>query len=184
MSVDLLKTLDLFAALKTKLAAIAHPTLVAPTKLFEVVEYHEDKNLAEALQDLLIVKKRICLIVLAGDSYVNDKVGRAVRSTRTTSFDLVIADQAYTKGGQDAAFGGANNVGVVAMKDLVVATLAAAPQLTGLRWCMLSPTEGAMLSLAGDAQKQTPGRQAYVLNYETPSGELMMDNSTAWPALA
>ncbi|MDP2227284.1 MAG: hypothetical protein Q8J78_07375 [Moraxellaceae bacterium] len=182
MSVDLLTTLDLFAALKTALVAIPHPTLVAPAKLFEVVDYHEDKNLAEALEELIIIKKRVCLIVLNGDRYENDKQGRSVRSRRTTSLDIVMADQAYTQGGQAAAFGGPSNVGVVAMKDLVVATLGEQPQLTNLRWCQLTPTEGAMLALAADEQKKAPGRQAYVLNYETPSGELILPATEPWPA--
>lgn len=178
--IDLLTTLALCGALKTKLESIDHPTL-AGQKLFEVVNFHEDKNLAEALQQLIIVKKRVCLIVPAGDHYVNAKEGRSMRSVRITSVDLVMADLAYTKGGQDAAFGGANNVGVIAMKDIVVSVLAAAPQLTGLRWCALYPTDGAFLTLSESEEAKTPGRQAFAMNYETPSGELITPLTVAWP---
>jgi hypothetical protein len=37
-----------------------------------------------------------------------------------------------------------------------------------------------MLALAGDEAKQLPGRQAYVLNYESPSGRLITPLTTAW----
>ncbi len=131
-AIDLLKTVDLCNALKIALAAIDHPTL-AGEKLFQAVDFHEDKNLAEALQQLIIVKSRVCLIVPAGDHYDHVKEARSLYSRRTTSVDLLMADLAYTKGGQAATFGGPTNVGVLAMKDLVVATLGAAPQLTGLR---------------------------------------------------
>ncbi len=180
MSADLLKILDLLAALKTRLLALDHPTLTGE-KLFEVVAYHEDKNLAEALEELIITKSRVCLIVPAGDRFERRKEGRIINVDRYSSLDLVFADKAYTKGGQDAAFGGTKNVGVVAMADLVIEKLGETPQLTGLRWCSLEPTDGAFLTLAADEQKKATGRQAYVLNYETPSGELTLSPTAAWP---
>lgn len=187
MSADLLSTLDLMARLKTVLSAIDHPTINGQ-KLFEVVEYSEDKNLAEALQDLIILKQRVCLIVPAGDDWQRRKEGRTMHADRTTSLDLLFADRAYTKGGQDAAFGGANNVGVVKMHELVLATLAENPQLEAgnpaypLRWCALVPVSGAFLSIAADEAKALPGRQAYAVNYETPSGEITLPMTAAWPA--
>ena len=178
--IDLLNTLDLCNALKTFLAAIPHPTLTA-TALFDVVNFAEDKNLAESLQQLIITKSRVCLIVPSGDHFLQEKMGRTIHSTRFTNVDLLMADRSYTKGGQDAAFGGPNNVGVIAMKDLVTAAIAAQPQITGLKWCSLYPTDGAMLSLSESEEKRTPGRQAFVLNYETPSGQLITPITTAWP---
>jgi hypothetical protein len=177
--VELLKTMDLCAALKTALAAINHPTL-AGQKLFEVVEYHEDTNLGEALQQLIITKKRVCIIVPQGDRYQTERPGRTIVSTRTTSLDLVIADQAYTRGANDAAFGGANNLGVLRMKEIVLEALAASPQLGGLPWCALYPTEGAMLEISASDEKSAPGRQAWVQNYETPSGQIQMPVKGAW----
>lgn len=179
--VDMLDTLRLCAGLKAALEAIAHPT-AAGEKLFEAVLYHEDTNLAEALQELIVLKQRVCMVVPQGDRYEQRKEGRSLVSTRLTSVDLVIADRAYTKGGQDAAFGGPKNIGVLKMKELVVAALAENPQLGGLRFCALFPTEGAMLEISADDAKKTPGRQAFVQNYETPSGEIVMPITAPWLA--
>lgn len=177
--VDILETLTLCAGLKAALEAIAHPTADGE-KLFGAVLYHEDTNLAEALQDLVVMKQSVCIIVPQGDRYEQRKEGRSLVSTRLTNVDLVIADRAYTKGGQDAAFGGPKNVGVLKMKDLVVAALAENPQLGGLRFCALFPTEGAMLEISADDAKRTPGRQAFVQNYETPSGEIITPLTMPW----
>ena len=183
MTADLLLTLDLLAALKTHLSGILHPDQTTPgTKLFEVVEFYEDKNIAEALQDLIIVKKRVCLIVPAGDHFILAKEGRTQRSVRTTSIDLVMGDVAYVKGGKDAAFSGAGNVGVVAMKDIVLISLANNAQLSGLRWCGLYPTDGAFISLSADDEKKMPGRKIFAVNYETPSGWITSPLTGTWPA--
>lgn len=172
MSVDLLKTIDLCNALKTRLEAIDHPTIIG-AKLFEVVAFHEDKDLGEALQELIIIKKRVCLIVPSGDRWQHEREDRVIVSTRTTNLDLVLADQAYTKGGQEAAFGGANNVGVIVMKEIVTQHFAENPALTDLRWSLLMPVEGAMLEIAAAEASKAPGRQAFVLNYDTPSGQMI-----------
>lgn len=186
--IDLLATLDLCAALKTFLAAIDHPTL-SGEKLFEDVEFYPEKNLADALQQLVIAKQRICLIVPSGDHHTQAKEGRGVRTTVWANLDLVIADRAYLQKGQEAVFGGAKNVGVLAMKDLVMKALGANPQLTipsaptvaGLRWCALYPTAGAIIALSDAEERKAPGRQAFVLSYQTPAGQIITPLTVPWP---
>lgn len=161
-------TLSILAALKAALLEIPHPSLAGET-LFQIVDFHENKKLAEALKDLVAVKQRVAIIVPAGDLYENFKEGRTVRSVRTSSFDLLIADRSWTKGGYEAVVGGANNVGVWRMKDLVTAHLVARCQL-GLPEVILMPTEGAHITLADADVKDSAGRECFVLNYETPAG--------------
>jgi hypothetical protein len=176
-------TLSLLAALKTALEALPHPDPVkalAGEKLFERVEFHENKNLREALNDMIIVKQRVCVIVPAGDAYENLREGRSTRSIRTSSLDLLIADRAWTKGGHEAVFGGDNNIGVLRMKDLVVDALVANCQL-GLAYVVLTPTAGAQIEVVDEKVKDTPGRECYVLSYETPAGEATIQATRQWP---
>ncbi|HEY1110215.1 MAG TPA: hypothetical protein VGE76_16305, partial [Opitutaceae bacterium] len=100
------RTSAILAALKAQLELIPHPTLTGE-KLFQRVDFHENKKLREALTDLTIVKQRVAIIVPGGDNYENRKEGRTYRSTRISTFDLLIADRAWTQGGNAAVFGGA-----------------------------------------------------------------------------
>lgn len=172
-------TLSLLTALKAALLEIPHPTL-AGEPLFQVVDYHENKRLAEALRDLIAQKQRVAIIVPSGDTYLSTREGRTVRSERTTSLDLLIADRAWTKGGYEAVVGGANNVGVLRMKDLVVAHLLARCQL-GLPDVVLTPTEGAHITLADTEVKDVPGRECWVQAYETPAGWETLTPTTPRP---
>lgn len=161
-------TLSILGALQAQLLSIPHPTLPGE-KLFEAVIMHENKRLAEALRDLTVIKQRVAMIVPGGDLYENLREGRGVRSERTSSFDLLLADRSWTKGGHEAVVGGANNIGVIRMKDLVVQHFVANCQL-GLPEVVLTPTEAAHITLADDDVKDTPGRECFVVAYETPAG--------------
>ncbi len=175
------KTLDILTKLQTALAALPLPGTITGEKLFERVDFHENKKLREALTDLIIVKQRVAIIVPGGDIYVNTREGRTVRSTRTSTFDLLIADRAWTKGGHEAVFGGPKNVGVITMKDLVVDHFAENPQL-GLPWVVLTPEQAAQIEISDSDAKDSPGRECYVLNYSTPAGERTITPTAVWPA--
>jgi len=174
------ETNTLLAALKTELESIPHPT-ISGERLFERVDYHENKKLREALTDLVISKQRVCIIVPGGDSYSNERQGRVIFSRRVSTLDLLIADRAWTKGGHEAVFGGSKNLGVLKMKDVVVAHLAAHPQL-GLAYVALTPEEGNQIEIADDQVKDVPGRECYVVSYSTPTGEIEISPTAAWPA--
>lgn len=172
-------TVSILTALKAQLESIDHPTL-AGQKLFERVEFHENKNLGEALTDLVVIKQRVAIIVPGGSSFQNFSEGRSRRRVRTKTFDLLIADRAWTKGGHAAVFGGTNNVGVLTMEDLVVDHLDAHCQL-GLAYVELTPEESAHLQLK-PAEKDVPGRECIALSYSTPAGENTVTPTAAWPA--
>ncbi len=174
-------TLQILAGLQRHLEAIPHPDGGEGAKLFERVDMHENKKLREALLDLTIIKQRVCIIVPGGDSYENFKEGRTVRSKLTQTFDLLIADRAWTKGGHEAVFGGAKNLGVLRMKDLVRDYFLEHPQLE-LPWVALTPEEGAHIEIADSDAKDSPGRECFVLNYSTPAGEAVIRPTQPWPA--
>ncbi|MBI5693668.1 MAG: hypothetical protein HZC55_26625, partial [Verrucomicrobia bacterium] len=162
-------TLQILFALKAELESLPLPEGAPGEKLFERVDFHENKKLREALADLLIVKQRVCIVVPGGDSYENFKEGRTVRSVCTQTFDLLIADRAWARGGHDAVFGGPSNLGVLAMKDAVRDHFVAHPQL-GLPHVVLTPQEGAHIEIADSDAKDSPGRECFVLHYSTPAG--------------
>lgn len=173
-------TLNLLAAVKAALEYIPHPTQ-AGEKLFERVDFHENKKLREALSDLIIIKQRVAIIVPGGHSYQNSKESsKTTRSTRTSTFDILIADRAWTKGGHDAVFGGPQNVGVLTMSDLVVNHLIRHAQL-GLPHVVLTPEEGAQIEIADSDAKDSPGRECFVMSYSTPSGEEIISATAPWP---
>jgi hypothetical protein len=168
-----ISTLALLAAVKTALEAIPHPDTAlaaAGEKLFERVDFHENKKLREVLRDQLILKQRVAIIVPEGDSYENIPQARNATSVRTAQFALLIADRAWTRGGHDAVFGGTANLGVLAMKDQVVEALAANPQLGLGVGVLLQPQQGNEIELADDEVKDSPGRECYVLSYATWAG--------------
>lgn len=160
----------LLAALKTRIEALDHPTL-SGAKLFERVDFHENRNLGDALRDLVITKQRVCLIVPQGEAFETSRDGSSVKILRQFAFDLLIADRAWTKGGHDAVFGGASNIGVMKMAALTRDWLLAEPQLGLDRFVALAPTDSAMITLADEKVKDVPGRECWVLAWETPAGE-------------
>jgi len=177
-------TLRLLGAVKTALEALPHPDPVQAAdgvKLFERVDFHENKKLREALRDLTIIKQRVAIIVPGGESFQNIKEGRTIRSVRACTFDLLIADRAWTKGGHEAVFGGDKNIGVLAMKDQVLNAFIENSQL-GLPYVVLQPQDGAEIEIADDQVKDVPGRECYVLNYSTPAGEAVINPTAPWPS--
>ncbi|MES2692786.1 MAG: hypothetical protein V4773_04880 [Verrucomicrobiota bacterium] len=175
-------TLSILSALKTELESIALPGGAPGEKLFERVDFHENKKLREALADLIIVKQRVCIVVPGGDSYENFREGRTTRSVLTQTFDLLIADRAWAKGGHEAVFGGARNLGVIRMKDTVRDHFVTRPQL-GLPHVVLIPQEGAHIEIADSDAKDSPGRECFVLHYATPAGEALLVPTTVYPTL-
>lgn len=161
---------DLLAALKTRLEAIPHPVLASPAKLFERVDFHENKKLGEAMQALLIFKGRVCLIVPSGEFYRTARDGRAIVVERDFEFDLLVCDRAYTKGGHDAVFGGAANLGCLRMAELARDALLEDPTLGLPGFTAIAPTDSALITIDDD-KKDSPGRECWVLAWETPAGE-------------
>jgi len=169
-------TLTLLNAVKTALEALPHtdPAQAAlGVKLFERVDFHENKKLREALTDLTIIKQRVAIIVPGGQSFQNERQARTVLSKRSFSFDLLIADRAWTKAGRDAVFGGEKNIGVIRMADEVLNAFIANPQI-GLPYVVLQPEDGAQIEIADSDVKDSAGRECYVLNYSTPAGEAVI----------
>lgn len=175
-------TLDLLTAVKLRLEALLLPGTTTGEKAFERVEFHVNKKLREALQAMIVTEQRVAMIVPGGHSFRNVPEGHnKVRSYRTSTFDILIADRDYAAQGHEAVFGGAEAIGVLTLADLVVDEFAERPQL-GLPYVALQPEEGAEIAVADEDVKDSPGRECFVLAYSTPTGDRVIAATQPWPA--
>lgn len=165
-------TLTLLAGVKAALEALTidkagHPLLGQP--LFEKVEYFDTPETGTAMRQLLLTEGRVCFLVPSGDDYENVITGGVLISSCGQEFDLIFADRAWVEG-NDAVFGGGDNVGVIPMKDQVRRGLVG--QNLGIDGVALVPLSGSFLTIKdAEAAKDTPGRESYLMTWTTWSGE-------------
>lgn len=161
-------TLDLLTALKAFIAGITVEIAGEPAPLFERVELFDALETGTALRELLITKQRVCFIVPSGDDYENQRTGDVVTSTLIQEFDLIFADRVWTKG-TAGVFGGPTNIGTIPMKDLVRERLIG--QALGFDGVALIPISGSFATIADDKAKDVPGRESYLMTWQTWAGE-------------
>lgn len=155
-------TLSITAQLKTHLAALERPGGNAGEKLFELVEVAMNKNLREVLRKLYSVKNRVALIVPVGDQFqVLNRNVHSVQSTRALQVHILVADRDWVSGNQ-AAFGGDDNPGVIIMKDAVVESFQGAISLDHIP--IIEATEQFEVA----ESKDTNGRQFWVIEISFP----------------
>ena len=163
-------TLEIFTALQAALQAIMLPAAgVSDEPLFEAVELYPNKRLGEALQSLLVTKKRVCLIVPTGvQRDLTDQRGAlSVLGHKRAEVAIIYSDQAYFKSEQRVSFGADKNLGLFAFDELIEAAITAKA---------LSPYGGVVLGdsapllLSDTEQKTAPGRNAWLIEALIPIG--------------
>jgi hypothetical protein len=163
-----LKTLDLLAAIKTRLAALTAPD---GSPLFVQVEFFDTHQLRDAINRLAVAEGRLCFIVPSGETYTTDKRGGVVLfAQRIAEFDLLICDRDWADQGQAAVFGSAENLGVLAMKETVLDALIG-NDLGLPAYVCLVPTQGDFIQVSLDQAKDSPGRECWVQSFSTLAGE-------------
>jgi len=166
-----LSTIEILEAVKAVLAAIPLNAESDPEgeKLFERVELYPNRNLGEAMQSLINVKKRACLVVPMGirRNITSNSGWISVTGTKVAEVAIIYSDQAYFKFQQVVTFGGDKNLGLFAFDEKVEAAL------TGVE---ISPYGAIVLgdsdplTLSDSAQKDAPGRQAWLVEALVPVG--------------
>ncbi len=176
-----LSTLALLTPIKDALAA-ARYSQAAPTaeallsskpadpKLFEQVQFHANKNFAQALQDMRVIRDRLALIVPLGDDYDTSFPGSVMKSARTTEFMIMIADKDMSDSGQLSP--SRNTPGILAMKDLTVHLLTKDPFAIGPRAVVIEPVAGAIVALEWKDEKNAPtvGRECWNQGFRAQAG--------------
>lgn len=162
-------TLEIFTALRDMIAAIPLDAEGDPEgeKLFDAVELYPNQQLGKALQDLIVVKSRACLVVpLALRRNVVDRSGSlSVLGRKYAELALIYSDRAYFKSAQAVAFGSDNNLGLFAFDEKLEAALVGRD---------ISPFGGIVLgdsdpiTLSDSEQKSAAGRQAWLIQAFLP----------------
>jgi len=170
-----LRTVTVLGVLKDFISAIRldpdDPNNLAP--LFEVVELHKNRSLAEAIHDLVILQKRICLIVPHTYHYKLSNISHttvSVLSSKDIEVDLLIADKAFTKGGQEAVFGGNDNLGVIELADRTIEAVIG--QSLGFEFGGIIPMTAVPITVADPKAKDNPGRECCVQTIIIPAGNM------------
>lgn len=166
-------TLETLAALKAALLAIKVPTQggAADETLFEVVELYANQHIGQALQDLIITKKRVCFIVPTGvhREFTSSVAAISALGQKHMEIALVYSDVAYFKGEQKVAFGAEKNLGLFVFDELIEAALLGLKlddhDLGGI---MLG--DSTPISLSTAEQKTAPGRGAQLIELHIPLG--------------
>jgi hypothetical protein len=168
VSTNYVSTLAILTAIKAALTPLTAELNNASVPMFERIELYGSKQIGQALKDLIIIKDRVALIIPIGSRFEGERKGSTVISKKTTTIDVLVADRDYLTG-QAADFGGSNNVGVVAMQDAV------AEALTGnqlaLPFVSLIPTAAEPLEIYDPKKKDSPGRVAWVVSFDTRAGD-------------
>ncbi len=166
-----MKPLSILTALRDRLRQIPLDAESDPAgaPLFEAVELAANKQLGRQLAELLVAKKRACLVVpLRLTREVDDRdSGVAVLGTKVAEVALVYSDVAYFKSTNAVTFGSDKNISLFEMDELIESAV------TG---CELSPFGSIVLGdsepllLSESEQRDAPGRSAWVVEAFVPVG--------------
>ena len=162
-----LHTTDAIALLQERLESLeltSDESQAAPSagkKLFQRVGAFGANRLGEAMRSVFASEQRVCFIVPGGDKHSGARDSLMLRSVRRTSLALLIADKSFDKDKTAALIGGAQNIGILELKDRVIDSLVTT-KFTRADF-VLEPGDGEPLVI-GDAEKQAGnlGRECWL----------------------
>ncbi|WP_044891850.1 hypothetical protein [Opitutus terrae] len=157
--------------MKAALEALSHDAANDHgAKMFDLVGFYNTKSPQKALYDLFATQEQRCaFIVPGGDAYQNagGRDAVSVVSHRDTDFSLLLCDRAWVPSEQAALIGGPDNLGVLVLKERVVAALSG--QSLALPGVVLLPQEGGILELY-DPRGGDDGRTCWDQPFTTYAG--------------
>lgn len=156
-------TVDVIEALQSRLASLRLEPENAGNqdKLFQRVAAYGANRLAAAMKAVFASEQRVCFIVPGGDKYSGVRDRNVLFSQRSTRLALLIADRAFDQDKNAALIGGPGALGILAMKDRVIADLTtnafAGPDLA------FEPAEGESLMIENsDKAAGNLGRECWL----------------------
>ncbi|MCX6953108.1 MAG: hypothetical protein NTV51_13220 [Verrucomicrobia bacterium] len=163
--------LEILSAIRTAVAAIplddAAPAPAEP--LFEAVELAANQDLPRQLQELLVMKKRACLIVpVAVRRQASDRTGAlSVLGRKYAEVALLYSDQAYFKPSQSVTFGDARRLGLFAFDEKIEAALTGR-ELSPFGGLVFADSQPVLFTEAESAR--LGGRHAWFITAYVPLG--------------
>ena len=139
-------------------------------KLIQRVGAFGANRMAAAMKATFASEQRVVFIVPGGDNHANTRERLMLRSVRTTSFALLIADQAHDAKHEAALLGGANALGILTMKDRIIDNLFDEPFTEAD--LVFAPGDGEPLIIQdSDRPANNLGRECYLLWLHAYAGE-------------
>ncbi|MDR2673906.1 MAG: hypothetical protein LBC18_03315 [Opitutaceae bacterium] len=158
-------TLEIITRLRAFLESLKAPS---GEPLFELVRCYDSTQIEHAFADLLVEnQRRVCLVLPGRCAYEHAREGLKLRVAKAPQFQLLICDT-DRENGSAALLGGPENIGVVALADLVADALAG--KNLGLPFVALAPVEGDDLQVYDTSKPGDPGRKGWLLTLETFAG--------------
>lgn len=163
-------TATLIDTLRTRLQGLKRTPAVDADPIFQKVGVYGGTELAKAMRDTFVSDARVCFIVPGADRFTNRIDRNMLQSQLNTGLALLIADQNLNGDREAAVMGGNETLGILAMKDAVIADLFANPFTDGDR--CYAPISGEPIVITQEqADANTAGREAYLLWLEAYAGE-------------
>lgn len=130
--------------------------------LKQVKRYDVQRPL-EALEELLMFKNRLCVMVSNGWRYSDTVKGSIMYQERRTTIELNIMDRKYGAGSarQDALAGGATTPGALRMSDSIIAAIEGKINQPGDQTIVPIMKDGDPLAIGGDDRDNNAGRSVF-----------------------
>lgn len=159
-------TLTIMNRLKERLESLKAPD---QSPLFEMVRLYDSADLMKAFADALVTQeRRLCFIIPAKHTYERKSDGNKIHVTKTAQFALLICDT-DRETGQDAVFGGPDNIGVIGLSDQTIEDITGA-QLDLPHVC-IEPVEGDDILVYNEQQQPSDsGRKGWFQIIQTKAG--------------
>ncbi len=147
-------TVEVLNALQAHLSAVQY----AGSPAFDQVELYDLADLAQAIKDLLLVKNRICLVVLDSESWEPERKGQQLICRQAREVTLLVADRHWASS-RVALLGNVQTAGVLGLKDALL------PELTGLITAKVfaQPGLGELMKVSDGKQHRIAWRQPFTL---------------------
>jgi hypothetical protein len=165
-----LATMTLLNAIKAALLPLKGSLNAVEVDLFEKVALFGSEEFDRAMKEELVFKKRVAFVIPSGDRFETQIVGDVIIVRMFSSVDVMVGDLNYGIKSSAAMMGGTKNVGVVSMKDATLAALGG--QSLGLPGGVALAPTGSDVLAGPKAENGEPGRQVWVLTFETFAGDL------------
>lgn len=138
------------------------------------VKWFDLFDIRQALEELLMFKGRICVVLYGPWTYSNEILsgGKGFIATRTSEVELIVSDRDYGNR-QDAVTGDADNPGINRMVDSLLPAVCRDVSQSGDAWRIpIRPSTGEIMRIQGDERDELTGRVAWRQAINVPGGSL------------
>jgi hypothetical protein len=166
------KTREILDAIAKKIEALNLPD--SDEKAFQTVKIASVADVEAAIEQLLVIRDRVALIVFDGDHFENEVRGTDLDSSQSRNIDVLVTDRVIDRDYTKALLGTKDHPGTLTLKDLVIEEVSGLllPNPHGV-YLEAIDTQTAVMKSA--KQKDQPGRCWMLINFTAKGGLLTKD---------